>query len=49
MNLNITLKALSKIETKKPTSVAQLDVHPTGDQEVIGSTSSRSATVFCGD
>ena len=42
---------------KKPTwstfailaSVAQLDMHPTGDQEVAGSTPAGSETVFLGD
>ena len=29
--------------------VAQLDAHPTGDQEVAGSTTAGSATFFCGD
>ena len=29
--------------------MAQLDVRPTGDQEVVGSTSARSTTFFCGD
>ena len=29
--------------------VAQLDAHPTGDQEVADSTSTRSTTFFCGD
>ena len=29
--------------------MAQLDVHPTGDQEVAGSTPTRSATFFRGD
>ena len=29
--------------------VAQLDAPPTGDQEVVGSTSARSATFFRGD
>ena len=32
-----------------PASVAQLDVLPTGDQEVTGSTLPRSATFFRGD
>ena len=30
-------------------SVAQLDMCPTGDQEVAGSTPTSSATFFCGD
>ena len=29
-----------------PASVAQLDVRPTGDQEVVGSTPAGSTTVF---
>ena len=29
--------------------MAQLDVRPTGDKEVVGSTPTRSATFFCGD
>ena len=29
--------------------LAQLDVRPTGDQEVAGRTPARSTTVFCGD
>ena len=33
----------------EPASVAQLDVHSTCDQEVVGSTPTRSATFFCGD
>ena len=33
----------------KPASVAQLDARPTGDQEVAGSTPTRSATFFHGD
>ena len=33
----------------KPASVAQLDVRPTGDQEVTGSTPAGSATFFRGD
>ena len=32
-----------------PTSVAQLDACPTGDQEVEGSTPTGLATFFCGD
>ena len=32
-----------------PASVAQLDAHPTGDQEVAGLTPAGSATFFCGD
>ena len=32
-----------------PASVAQLDVHPTGDQEVAGLTPAQSATFFPGD
>ena len=32
-----------------PASVAQLDVHPTGDLEVVGLTPAGSATFFCGD
>ena len=32
-----------------PTSVAQLDARPTGDQEVAGSTPAGSATFFRGD
>ena len=32
-----------------PALVAQLDVHPTGDQEVAGPTSAGSATLFRGD
>ena len=32
-----------------PASVAQLDVHPSGDQEVARSTSAGSATFFPGD
>ena len=32
-----------------PASVAQLDVHPAGDQEVVGSTLAGSATFFCRD
>ena len=30
-------------------NVAQLDAHPTGDQEVVGSSPSGSATLFYGD
>ena len=30
-------------------TVAQLDVHPTGDHELAGSTPVRSATFVCGD
>ena len=33
----------------QPASVAQLDVHPTGDQEVASSTLARSTTYFRGD
>ena len=33
----------------KSAPVAQLDLHPTGDQEVAGSTPTRLATFFCGD
>ena len=29
--------------------MAQLDVHPTGDQEVVGSTPAGAATFFSGD
>ena len=29
--------------------MAQLDLHPTGDQEVAGSIPAGSATFFCGD
>ena len=32
-----------------PASVTQLDVHPTGDQEVAGSTPAGTATFFRGD
>ena len=32
-----------------PASVAQLDVCPTGDQEIVGSTPGVFATFFCGD
>ena len=33
----------------EPASVAQLDAHPTGDQDVAGSTPAGLATFFCGD
>ena len=33
----------------KPTSVAQLDACPTGDQEIAGSTPARWATLFRGN
>ena len=33
----------------EPASVAQLDAHPTGDQEVAGLLPARLATFFCGD
>ena len=33
----------------EPASVAQLEVHPFGDQEVAGYTPTRSATFFHGD
>ena len=29
--------------------VAELNARPTGDQEVVGSISAGSATLFCGD
>ena len=32
-----------------PASVAQLDVHPIGVKEVVGSAAARSATFFHGD
>ena len=32
-----------------PASMAQLDAHPTGDQEVAASAPAKSATFFCGD
>ena len=37
------------VKRKQPAWVAQLDAHPTGDQEVVGSTPSGSATFFHGD
>ena len=39
----------SLIETRMPASMAQLDAHPTGDEEVAGSTPAGSATFFRGD
>ena len=33
----------------QPASLAQLDVHLTGDQEVTGLTPAGLATFFCGD
>ena len=37
------------VKRKPPAWVAQLDAHPTGDQEVAGSTPALSATFFHGD
>ena len=37
---------LEKCHTLGPASVAQVDAHPTGDQEVVGSAPTRSATFF---
>ena len=38
-----------KVMDLEPTSVAQLDAHPTGDQEVAGSSPAGSATFIRGD
>ena len=39
----------TKKERKLPALSAQLDVRPTGDQEVVGSTPAGPATFFLGD
>ena len=36
------------LNNQLPASVAQLDAHPTGDQEFEGSTPTGSETFFCG-
>ena len=45
----LSTRACRSKHLTQPASVAQLDARPTGDQEVAGSISARSATLFRGD
>ena len=47
--LQIEFAKLANVLINKLYNVAQLDVCPTGDQEVGESTATGSATFFCGD
>ena len=49
MGLFSAFPLLANSADNKTASVAQLDVCPTGDQEVVGLTFTYSATFFCGD
>ena len=50
LDMNCFLNGVeATVKRKQPVWVAQLDAHPTGDQEVAGSTPSGSATFFHGD
>ena len=40
---------MCQLQTEKPTLMAELDAHSTGDQEIAGSTPAGSATSFRGD
>ena len=45
----LLIPLLRVLKLGKTASMAQLDVRPTGDQEIAGSTPARSATFFSGD
>ena len=49
--MKVTSSPISKGDhsSRMLASVAQLDAHPTGDQEVVGLTPTRLATLFRGD